>query len=249
MSIAEKLTTIAENQERVFEAGYNKGKSEGGNTDEAYNQGVTDGKQAEWNAFWDVYQQNGNRTHYSYGFGGQGWTDSTFKPKYNMKPIHANYMFANSQITNLVTALDKAGVELSFENTTGMTYMFMYSQIQEVGTIDTRQARNVDFLNGWTTVVTIGKIIFSDTVEQNIGGAYECEKLKNINAVEGVIRKNINFSPCKVLSMQSVDNLTNALATLPSGTTRTFSLHADVKAKLTDEQIATITETKGWTLA
>ena len=207
------------------------------------------GKKSQYDEFWDAFQQNGNRTYYNYGFGGHGWTDDTFKPKYNMKPVNANYMFASSQITNLVTALDKAGVELSFENTTTMTYMFMYSEIQEVGTIDTRKANTVDLLNGWTNCVTIGKIIFSDTVAQNIGGAYECEKLENIRAVEGVIRKNINFSPCKVLSMQSVDNLTNALMTITDGVARTFSLHADVKAKLTDEQIATITTEKGWTLA
>ena len=39
MSIAEKLITIAENEERVYESG----------------------KKAAYDRFWDVYQQNGNR--------------------------------------------------------------------------------------------------------------------------------------------------------------------------------------------
>ena len=32
MSVADKLTTIAENQQKVYDAGYAKGKQEGGNT-------------------------------------------------------------------------------------------------------------------------------------------------------------------------------------------------------------------------
>ena len=42
--IATKLTTIAENQQRVYDAGYAAGQSAGGNTDAAYQQGVTDGE-------------------------------------------------------------------------------------------------------------------------------------------------------------------------------------------------------------
>lgn len=60
MSIAEKLTTVAENQQRVYDAG----------------------KQAEYDRFWDAYQQNGTRGSYSYAFGGVAWTDETLKPKY-----------------------------------------------------------------------------------------------------------------------------------------------------------------------
>ena len=40
MSIAEKLTTVAENVPKVYEAG----------------------KKAEYDAFWDKYQNNGKRT-------------------------------------------------------------------------------------------------------------------------------------------------------------------------------------------
>lgn len=58
------MQTIAENQERVYEAGYEKGKSEGGNTEEAYNDGFEDGKQAEWSEFWDSFKNYGNKTKY-----------------------------------------------------------------------------------------------------------------------------------------------------------------------------------------
>lgn len=54
MSIADKLTTIAENQQRVFEAGYSKGQSEGGGGDydsgfeDGYNKGYVEGEENGW---------------------------------------------------------------------------------------------------------------------------------------------------------------------------------------------------------
>ena len=60
MSIAEKLTTIAENEQKVYEAG----------------------KKSQYDEFWDTYQTNGQRTNYTYAFSGLGWTDNLYKPKY-----------------------------------------------------------------------------------------------------------------------------------------------------------------------
>lgn len=100
MSIADKLTTIAENEQKVYDTGYNIGNSDGyyrgyqlglddgynegyasgdvngyerGHTDGesvGYDKGVVDGKQAEYDAFWDAYQQYGERTNYTLAFAG-----------------------------------------------------------------------------------------------------------------------------------------------------------------------------------
>ena len=51
--IATKLTTIAENQQKVYAAGYAKGQAAGGDTEAAYQQGVVDGKQAGIDAMID----------------------------------------------------------------------------------------------------------------------------------------------------------------------------------------------------
>ena len=82
MTIAKKLQTIAENEQRVFDAGYEKGKNEGGNTEEVYNKGVADGKQAQYDEFWDKFQNYGNRTYYGYAFAGNCWHTDLLKPKY-----------------------------------------------------------------------------------------------------------------------------------------------------------------------
>ena len=95
MTIAEKLTQIAENEQKVYDAGYAKGKAEGGSS---YEQGVADGKQAEYDAFWDKFQNYGNRRNYYYAFAWQqvaneGWASDAYNPKY---PIIADATEAGS---------------------------------------------------------------------------------------------------------------------------------------------------------
>ena len=64
MSIADKLTQIAENEPKVYDAGEKAGK------------------QSEYDRFWDAFQNKGERTVYWYGFSGYGWTNDTLCPKY-----------------------------------------------------------------------------------------------------------------------------------------------------------------------
>ena len=77
MSIAEKIALIAENEEKVYEAG------EG----------------AERARFWNAYQQNGNKRNYRNAF--FNWPDEVYDPQY---PIiitsQANDVFYYSKITD-----------------------------------------------------------------------------------------------------------------------------------------------------
>ena len=75
MSISEKLTQIAENEQKVHDAG----------------------RQTEQQDFWDNFQNFGNRTYYQNAFYQTaqttgGWTDETYNPKY---PIVCNGTSAN----------------------------------------------------------------------------------------------------------------------------------------------------------
>lgn len=69
MSIAEKLQTIAENEQKVYNAGFEKGKSEGGDTETAYNNGFNDGKQVGSDELLNVITNN--KTNFSYLFCGK----------------------------------------------------------------------------------------------------------------------------------------------------------------------------------
>ena len=77
MTMAEKLTKIAENEHKVYEAG----------------------KQTEQKTFWDLFQNGGRRTSYQYAFRGASWTDAVFFPRY---PIKGNVQqaFITSGITD-----------------------------------------------------------------------------------------------------------------------------------------------------
>lgn len=68
MSIQEKLTKIAEDMPKVYDAG------------------IAEGRNAEWSDFWDDFQLNGERRNYYYAFFSRWnlgtWSNKTFKPKY-----------------------------------------------------------------------------------------------------------------------------------------------------------------------
>lgn len=75
MSIADKLNTIAENEQKVYEAG----------------------KQTEYDRFWDTFQRNGARTNYWGAFA--YWKDEIFAPTYPFNNIDENnYMFMGAGI-------------------------------------------------------------------------------------------------------------------------------------------------------
>lgn len=95
MSIAEKLHTIAENEQRVYEAG------------KAY--GETVGKKAQYDEFWDSFQWNGTRTDWNNGFYGKGWNDVTYNPKYPIAPgagNTGNWLFSYSNVTDTKVSVD-----------------------------------------------------------------------------------------------------------------------------------------------
>lgn len=93
-----------------------------------------------------------------------------------------------------------------------------------------------------------------ETIQEplNLSSATDCQymfhntpKLTNISFVEETIKVAIEF-PSAVLSAESIQSIIDGLATVE--TAQTLKLHADVKAKLTQTQLDTITG-KNWSLA
>ena len=76
-------------------------------------------------------------------------------------------------------------------------------------------------------------------------GLFGGDYIANVKIVPNTIKVNIRFGT-RSLASESIDSIINGLTVVE--TTQTLTLHADVKAKLTEEQIATITN-KNWTLA
>lgn len=228
MSIAEKLTTVAENQQKVYDAG----------------------KQAENDRFWDSYQQNGNRTNYIGAFAGQGWTIDNCKPKYDMQPTDCTYMFfQNKFIKSFPEWLSTLnGITIDFSQSTNMRYLFSGSDVTEVGTIDCSSCTNIyAMFDNCYYLKTVGKLIINDGTSYDyfLGG---CSALENIT-IEGVLSKTFSIGSCGKLTRESLLSIINALKDYSgSGTTYKLTLHAVAKARLSEADIAIATQ-KGWTIA
>lgn len=79
------------------------------------------GKDAEWNKFWDDFQDNGNRRKYGYAFYGKEWNDKTFKPKYDIiiegTDSHSGYsVFGMAGITDLAEICRKQDIIIDGTN-------------------------------------------------------------------------------------------------------------------------------------
>lgn len=107
MNTAQKLTAIAENQQKVYDSGHKKG--------------MTD----EQMRFWKVYQNNGNRNLYQYAFYDYLWNDEIYNPLYPIKSINANSIFQSSSITDTKVTMDLSSCTstayYTFSNCTKLT--------------------------------------------------------------------------------------------------------------------------------
>ncbi len=213
--------------------------------DEVYGQG----KKSQYDEFWDDYQLNGNRTNYDGAFYGDGWSDRNFNPKYPMKPTSVYRMFYNSH-----NVTDYSKFDIDFSNFTGnFDQVFYANGAKKVGVIDLSSATQMMNCFQYSSIETIEKIILKEDGSQSIysNSFNYAMKLKNI-AFGGKIGCSIQFPNSSLLSYESImgeQGIVNALKDY-SGTTSTYTLtlHADAKARLSESNIAEITQ-KGWTLA
>lgn len=183
MSLADKLTTVAENIPKVYQAGYD--------------------------SFWDSYQNNGTRKNYHHGFRGEGWKTS-FKPKYDMQPTHANAMFAGwgyaaGKTFDLVEMLEEAGVTLDLSKATMLAELFNSNTVvTHVGVIDISSATNGSHIFNCASVLkTIDKFIVTDKTTTLTGAFDYCHVLENI-VIEGTIGANIDLHWSTKLTKDSI---------------------------------------------
>lgn len=221
MSIADKLTRIAENQEKVYEAG----------------------QKSEYDRFWDAFQENGNLRNYQYTFCNRAWNDETFKPKYDII-LGLGYSGTNAfwqcYVTNIAEALEKQGVKLDttlcgywqsmFQNTKSIrlpelncTHAMDYSSTYGFSNV---------FLNA-TSLKTIDKIITAENIKYSNSAFQGCSALKNI-IFEGVIGESISFqwSPLSVDSMKSIISCLKDFSSTTDAGTRTLTFTDDCWAAL-----------------
>lgn len=209
MSIAQNLTTIAENVPKVFDAG----------------------KKAEYNEFWDNIS-----TTSAWKFAGTAWNKNIFKPNKNFTIGSNGFYYHNYNGTayDLSAQLEELGVTMSL-NSEADAQTFMYAYFSRLPKLDFSKCSGVfdRVFNGCSQLVTIDKIILAEGKVTSFNSAFtSCTKLKNIT-FEGVIDKSISFSPCP-LSVESIKSIILALKQFDSYT-YTLTLKSSAFAPLEAE--------------
>ena len=242
------LAELPSRIEDVHGVGYTAGNDDGFATGQqiGHDSGVEVGMRQAYDAFWDTYQVNGTRVHYAGAYSGVGWTGELFKPKYDMKPQSAEWMFCYSRIPgDLDEILEQQGVTLDFSECRNFSYAFYDCRFTAIGTVDCSKATTSrPYLFGARTIVTVRNFIPPNfEMSYNHFGS----GLKNLT-VGGTITKTANFRESP-LSRESIESVMAALSDNVTGQTVTFKKTA-VEEAFTTEEWETLVATKpNWTIA
>lgn len=234
MTTAERLSKIAENEQKVYEAG----------------------KKAEYDAFWDTFQQNGTRINYVFAFGA-GWKAEIFKPKYSIRPINARYLIYNSvqeyiDIPDFVAFCQENNIIIDFSNCTNAEFGLYSLRTKHFGVLDFSKCTNLNYLFGAVgmsqSTETIDEFISSSTTGYTKTTFESLASLKNIT-FRGTIATSIYFGYSTVLTKASITSIINALSTTTRGLTVTLSKTAKEAAFTADEWSALIATKTNWTIS
>lgn len=196
-----------------------------------YSEGLVKGRKAEYDRFWDAYQQNGNRANYQHAFPGEGWTTENFKPKYDIIPTgNASNFFNQTFISgDVVEILAKQNVVLDFSNTTRIQSGFYYAKyITHLGILNFSKLDTSSLYMFGTCIAlhTIDKIIVTES--QIFSYWFEgCTALKEIR-FEGTIGKSLDIHWSTKLSAESYKSILDCM--IVSVTNQTLTIPATAEA-------------------
>lgn len=192
MSIAEKLLTIAENEQRVFDAGYEKGKQEGGggDTEAAFEAG----RQAESEAFWNSFTNNGNRTNYQYAF--WYWGNEYITPTRAIVPTDKGSLYHTFAFNTNLKEIRKGKFDFSQKergtnNQQGFGFTFQGCRnlliIEDIGIKAEHQI--IQAFSECSSLHTIEVLRIAEDTALNTNIFRNCANLQNIT-IDGTIGQN-----------------------------------------------------------
>lgn len=198
-------------------------------------------------AFWDAFQNFGNRTDYDRAFKGEGWNEVTYKPKYIPKPVNASFMYQNSKVSGRV--------DVDTSKCTAMDGLFGSAKnITSIGTIDTRKNANTEqagIFGYMDKLENIDLLILKDDGSQKFStscfygdGKLKEIRIKNDEEYQSRIGNNLNLVQCYALSYESIKSIVGALLNVTEENKRTLTLSQYAWRKLTEEQKAEIMDMK-----
>lgn len=216
---------------------------------DGYDDGLEDGKQAEHDSFWDAFQDNGNRVNYGSCFMGAYWNNTNFRPKYDIVPSShgVSSLFEScGYVGDLTELCEQQGIVIDFSNGVEFSRTFYGTKFTRIGVIDARKATRFYYVFCYSnSLKTIDKLISAETTPftQAFMGLTALEEIR----FDGTIGVSLSINESPLLSLDSVQSIIDHLKDCTGATAQTLTLHAEVGAKLTETQKATITA-KNWTL-
>jgi hypothetical protein len=217
MTITEQITRAKADYDEVYQAG----------------------KKAEYDAFWDSYQQNGERTDYRYAFCGIGWTENNLRPKHPIKVVgDAGNMFTRCGMRRK-KAIDLSHLQLDLSEVTSFESGLHDACITNVTLVFSEKIIKLNsvFNQGFGGNIGTGatvKLMFyvpnpACSWTSGFAYAYLLTELILLDGTKiGVNGFNVQWS--NNLSHDSIVSIINALSTTTSGLTVTLSKTAVNKA-------------------
>lgn len=227
-----------------------------------YDDGYVLGKRAQYDEFWDAFQQNGERTAYNSAFGGQ-WTPEIWKPKYPIRPTNIYMMFFSNTgerlvIPDFVQFCKENNIIFDLSNAKGTAIYALaglhtnHHGVLDFSCSDTSATLSIPSLfyshNNVNGIKIIDEFISSERTIFTKDTFQFATNLEEVNFSGVITSDNFNVSYCTKLTHDSLMSIINTLYDYSgTATTKTITLGAENLAKLTDAEKKTATD-KGWSL-
>ena len=204
MNIAEKTLQLKQDFDDVYEAG----------------------KKAESSAFWDMFQDSGNRTNYNSAF--SRWTCEYIRPKYKVVITEgqggAQVFIGNPSLKKVEAKyFDFSQKPTGTNNNYGYYYTFSgCSKLEEIEDIGLIPQHNYLYAFQYCYELhTIAKMGVNENTKFE-GTFIQCNKLQNLIIVGTIGQNGFDIHWSTKLSADSLKSIINALSTTTTGLTVTL---------------------------
>lgn len=205
-----------------------------------------EGKQAEYDRFWDAYQENGERTDYRNAFIGYYWNKETLRPKYTCKVVGTggsamfSHCYWRTPVTDPNDLFDISNIPIDVTEATDCGSMFANAKVDNVRLIfgDKITSLNTAFTKGGGGGIAgmhITLLVPNPNCDWTNAFAYH--GVKELNLLDGTVigTNGFNVQWAIGLSKANLISIINALSKDTSGLSATLSKYAVDKAFETSE--------------
>ncbi len=235
VSEAETLSDVPQTIEVVYnkggQAGYENGLDDGYLRGHAA--GVTEGKQSEYDRFWDTFQDYGNRIDYMWAF--RHWNTDYIRPKYKVQNItqSSDSFFQHSTVKKIEAEyFDFTGInQLTLLPPQGAAYA-MFNACRQLEEIEDLNIPAGAYYGTWYNCVSLRKIA---VIRCTAGKAFtiafnNCTALEDVTFTGTMSMNGLDLQWSTKLSKASIENIIGVLSASVSGCTVTLSKTAVDKA-------------------